>query len=131
MIKVGGGQDAAGLPHPGCLLDIGPASGATTAIAPSLTSGIEPAPVRQNTDNLAMRPAASLANTAGTLEPHMLAQLRPVDWIEPAHLSPDRHRRLRSPRRQLVCRAGDRRWLGRSRGGGRSLPDRVSHPGAA
>src|SRR3954469_22220721 len=127
MIKVGGGQDYAGQPHPGCLLDIGPASGATTAITPSLTSGIEPASVRQNADDLAMRPAASLANAAGTLEPHMPAQLRPVDRIEPAHLSPDRHWRLRSPRRQLVCRAGDKHLLDRSQGGGRSLPDRASH----
>src|SRR4051794_28169651 len=104
MIKVGGGQDYARLPHPGRVLDIGPASGATTAITPGLTSGIEPAPVRQNADDLAMRPAAALASAAGTLEPHMPAQLWPVDRIEPAHLSPDRHHRLRSPRRQLVCR---------------------------
>src|SRR3954466_9632698 len=87
MIKVGGGQDDAGLPHPDRFLDIGPASGATTAITPDLPSGIKPAPVRQNADDLAMRAPASLANAAGTLEPHMPAELRPVDRIEPAHLS--------------------------------------------
>ena len=65
---MGCGQNDAGLPYPGCFLDIGPAGGATAAIAPGLTSGIEPAPVRQNADDLAMRPTASLANAAGTLE---------------------------------------------------------------
>ena len=75
MIKVGGGQNDAGLPHPGCFLDIRPASGATTAITPGLPSGIEPAPVWQNADDLAMRAAASLANACGPLEPHAPANL--------------------------------------------------------
>ena len=82
VIEVGGGQDYARLPHPGCFLDIGPTGGATAAVAPGLTSGIEPASVRQNADDLAMRSATALANAAGTLEAHMPAELRPVDGIE-------------------------------------------------
>src|SRR3954471_19154058 len=119
MIKVGGGQDDAGLPHPDRFLDIGPASGATTAITPDLPSGIEPAPVRQNADDLAMRSPAALANAAGTLEAHMPAELWPVDRVEPAHLSPDRHRHLRSP----ACQARGRRSLARYRAGEQSPPD--------
>ena len=87
MIEVGGGQNYAGQPHPGCVLDIGPANGATAAIAPNLTGGVEPAPVRQNADDLAMRPATTLANAAGTLEAHVPAELRPVDRVEPARIS--------------------------------------------
>jgi hypothetical protein len=103
VIEMGCGKNDTGLPHPGYFLDVGPASGTTTAIAPGLTSGIEPASIWQNAYDLAMGPSASLANAAGTLEAHMSAELRSVDRIEPAHLSPDRHHRLRSPRRQLVC----------------------------
>ena len=81
VIEVGRGQDDAGLPYPGCFLDIGPAGGTTAAIAPGLTSDIEPASVRQNADDLAMRPAAALADAAGTPEAHMPAELRPVDRV--------------------------------------------------
>src|SRR4051794_21294880 len=113
MIEVGGGQDYARLPHPGCFLDIGPTGGTTATVAPSLASGIEPAPVWQNADNLAMWSPAALADAAGTLEAHKPAELRPVDWVEPAHLSPDRHWRLCS----RACQARGRRSLARYRDG--------------
>src|SRR3954454_22792166 len=101
---MGCGKNDTSLPYLGYFLDVGPAGGATVAIAPGLTSGIEPASVRQNADASAMRPPAALANAAGTLKPHVSTELRPIDRIEPAHLSPDRHHRLRSPLRKLVCR---------------------------
>ena len=59
--------------------------------------------VRQTANGFAVWPAASLANAASAFEPHVPTDLRPVDRIEPAHLSPDRHHSLRSPCRQLVC----------------------------
>src|SRR3954453_22785487 len=120
------GQDDAGLSHAGCFLDVGPAGGPTAAIAPSLARGIEPASVWQNAHDLAMRSPAALANAAGTLEAHMAAELPPVDWVEPAHLSPDRHWRLRSP----ACQARGRRSLARYRAGEQSPPGRASHRGA-
>jgi hypothetical protein len=103
VIEMGCGKNDAGLPYLGYFLDTGPAGGATVAIAPGLKSGIEPASVRQNADDSAMRPPAALANAAGTLEAHVLAELRPVDRVEPAHLSPDRHYRPRSPHRSLFA----------------------------
>src|SRR4051812_2064189 len=109
------GQDDAGLSHAGCCLDVGPASGPTVAIAPSLASGVVPASIWKAAHYFAMRAAAALANATGAFEPHMLAELRPVDRVEPAHLSLDRHSRPRLPHRS-VCRAGDRRLLARSPG---------------
>jgi hypothetical protein len=44
-----------------------------------------------------MRPATSLANAGGTLEPHPLANLRPIARIKPPHFRPDRHRHPRLP----------------------------------
>src|SRR3954451_19940289 len=82
---MGCGKNDTSLPYLGYFVDVGPAGGATLAIAPGLTSGIEPASVRQNADDSAMRPPAALANAAGTLKPHILTELRPVDRREPAH----------------------------------------------
>jgi hypothetical protein len=50
-----------------------------------------------------MRPAATLATAAGALEPHVVADLRPVNRIKPSHLSPDRHRRLLAPVGRLLA----------------------------
>src|SRR5215471_19384337 len=90
MIEVCRGQDDAGSPHQRRFLEIGLACRPTAAIAPSMTSGIEPTPIRQTADRHPMRAAAPLANTGGALEAHAPADLRPVARIEPPHLRLDR-----------------------------------------
>ena len=68
MIEVCRGQDDAGSPHQRRFLEIGPACRPTAAIAPSMTSGIEPTPIRQTANRHPMRAAAPLANTGGALD---------------------------------------------------------------
>src|SRR4051794_39196254 len=91
VIKVGSGQHDAGLACTSCFFDIGPTGRAAAVIAPGLTGLVVPAAIRQTANDRAMRASAALADTAGALEAHMPAQLRPVDRIKPAHLSFDRH----------------------------------------
>ena len=131
VVEVGGGENDPRLSYPGCLLDVGPASEPSTIIAPSLTSGVKPASIRQAANSCAMRSAATLADAAGALEAHIPAQLRPVDRIKPAHLSFDRHLHPRSRCRWLVCPARDRHSPARSRAGERSPPGPVYRHGAA
>jgi hypothetical protein len=91
VIEMGGGEHDTGVPYPGCLDDIGPVRRAPALITPSMFIGIKPAAVGKTADGFAVRPTAFLAQAARPLEPHMAAELRPVDRIEPAHLSSDRH----------------------------------------
>ena len=101
------------------------------AVAPGAKCGIKPTPVGQTAYGHAMRPATSLANSGGTLEPHPLADIRPIAGIKPPHLRPDRHRHPRLPRLQgPACQVGDRHWHGRCRAGARSPPDRAFLPGS-
>ena len=97
VIEVGGGQDDASPSYPCHLLDIGPGGGSAMVVTPSMTGGVEPASIRQTANICPMRPAAALANPAGTLEARMPAGLRPVDRIEPAQFRSDRHFRFPSP----------------------------------
>jgi hypothetical protein len=39
-----------------------------------------------------VRPPAALAAATGALEPHLPADLWPIDRVEPAQIRPDRHR---------------------------------------
>jgi hypothetical protein len=70
VIEMRCSQDDPRFPHLRCFFEIGPPGRAATAIAPSVTSSIEPASVRQTANDHAMRPTASLANAGGALEPH-------------------------------------------------------------
>src|SRR4051812_9003945 len=91
VIEVGSGQNDAGLTHVRRFLDVGLASRTAAMIAPGLTGVVVPPSIRQTANDFAMRTPAALTDAAGTLEPHMVAELRPVDRIKPAHLSLDRH----------------------------------------
>jgi hypothetical protein len=91
MIEVRGSQNDAGLAHASHTFDIGSADQAAAVIAPSLTGRVVPPSVRQNADDFAMWAPAALTGATGALEPHMVAELRPVDRVKPAHLSLDRH----------------------------------------
>ena len=85
-------QYDAGLSHLRRVLDeIRPPRRPAVAIAPSMTGGIEPTPIRQTPNYHSMRPAASLTNPGGALETDSPADLRPVAGIDLPHLSLDRH----------------------------------------
>ena len=85
-------QYDAGLSHLRRVLDeIRPPRRPAVAIAPSMTGGIEPTPIRQTPNCHPMRPAASLTNPSGALEAHSPADLRPIAGIDLPHLSLDRH----------------------------------------
>lgn len=60
-------------------------------VAPGLRSLIPPAAIAQVNDQLAVRPAASLAAASGPPEADHVGQLRPVDRVEKAVLRADRH----------------------------------------
>ena len=94
IIEVRGSQNDAGLAHASHFFDIGPAGRAAAMIAPSLTGRVVPPPVRQNADDFAIWVPTALTGATGALEPHMVAELRLIDRIKPAHLSLDRHSTL-------------------------------------
>jgi hypothetical protein len=75
MIEVRRRQNDAGLPQLRCLIEIGPPGWPTAAIAPRLSGGIEPTPIRQTANRNAMRPAAPLANAGGALKPYAATDL--------------------------------------------------------
>ena len=52
---------------------------------------IEPAPVGQNTDDLAVRATAVFACPFGPAEADRMGKLAPVDWVETPQLRLDRH----------------------------------------
>src|SRR3954447_2878434 len=83
VIEVGSGQNDAGLTHVRRFLDVGLASRTAAMIAPGLTGVVVPPSIRQTANDFAMRTPAALTDAAGTLEPHMVAELRPVDRIKP------------------------------------------------
>ena len=84
MVEVSSRQNNPGLSHASSVFSIGQASQATALIAPDSTGLVVPPSIRQNANDFAMRAPAALAHAAGALEPHMVAELRPVDRIEPA-----------------------------------------------
>jgi hypothetical protein len=90
MIEMRRRQDDAGLSERHRILDIRPSRWPAPTITPRVARGVEPATIGQATDSLAMRPAASLADTTGALEAHPSADLRPVDRIKPAQFTIDR-----------------------------------------
>lgn len=61
------------------------------AVAPDLQLLVPPPSITEMTDDLAMRPGATLAPALGSLEPHHVRDLRPVDRVKPAVLRSDRH----------------------------------------
>src|SRR3954453_829344 len=91
MVEVGSCQNNPGLPHASRFFDVGPMGRAAGVIAAGLTGLVVPPSIRQNANDFAMRAPAALTDAAGALEPHMITELRPVDWIKPAHLCLDRH----------------------------------------
>jgi hypothetical protein len=95
VVEVRCSEDDVGLSHLRRLLKVGPPGRPAMTIAPSVTSGIEPASIRQTTRSDAMRSAASLADAGGTLEAHAPTDLRPVAGIKTPHLRSDRHRHTR------------------------------------
>jgi hypothetical protein len=97
MIEMGRGQHNAGVSDLSDFDEIGPARQPPAAIAPGVSGGIEPATVRQTSDLHPMRAAAPLADAGGALEPHPLADLRPIARIKPSHFRPDRHRHPHLP----------------------------------
>ena len=97
MIEMRRSQHDAGVPDLGGFDEIGPARHPSAAITPGVLRGIEPAPVGQTANCHAMRPAASLANAGGALEPHPPADLRPIARIKSPHFRPDWHRYPRLP----------------------------------
>ena len=119
VIEVRRGKNDTRVPDAGCLLEVRPAGGPTAAIAPGARGGVIPAAVGQAANCRSVRPPACLTAAAGALEPYLPADLWPVDRVEPAQLRLDRHRGSPS-RGRPVGRAGDRRWPGRCRAGGRS-----------
>ena len=96
VIEVRRGEDDARVANAGRLLDVRPAGCPAAASALGARGGVEPTAVGQAADGLAMWPSASLAATTATLEPHLPADLWPVDRVEPAQLRLDRHRGFRS-----------------------------------
>src|SRR5512132_780897 len=60
------------------LLEVGPAGGATAAVAPCLLCRIEPPPVRQAAYGRAVRTAAVLAPAVSALEADAPAELAPM-----------------------------------------------------
>jgi hypothetical protein len=90
MIEMCRRQDDAGLAELHRFLDIRPSRWPTPAVAPRVAHSVEPAAVRQAADGLTMRPTTPLADTAGALEAHASADLRPVDRIKPAQFTIDR-----------------------------------------
>jgi len=124
VIEVHGGKNDTRVPDASCLLEVRPAGGPAAAIAPGSRGGV-PAVVGQATNGSAMRLTASLAAAAGALEPHLPADLRPVDRVEPAQFRLDRHRGSRACDR-FLCRAGDRRGAADQNN---RLPARRRRPG--
>src|SRR4051794_5436967 len=100
VIEVGSGENDAGLAHESSFFDVGIAGRTSAMIAPSLTGLVVPPSIRQNANGFAMRAAAALTEAPSALKPHIIAELRPVDRIEPAHLSLDRHS---TPRALVTC----------------------------
>src|SRR3954452_4341314 len=91
MVEVGSCQNNPGLPHASRFFDVGPMGRTAAMIAPGLTGLVVPPSVRQNANDFAMRAPAALTDAAGALEPHMPAELRPEDWINPAYFGFNRH----------------------------------------
>src|SRR4051794_8851121 len=79
VIEMSSGQNDPGLAHAGRFRDVGSADRAAALIAPGAADRIVPASVRQNADDCAVRPPAALTDPAGACEPHMPAELRPID----------------------------------------------------
>lgn len=93
VVQMGGGEN-----HLGAQFVIGfwgkghlPPDFPALAITPDLLPDVPPPPVTHVANDLAMRPAALFTASPGSLEPHILADLWPVDRIEPAMLRSDRH----------------------------------------
>lgn len=107
VIQVGGGENDPGAQavvrfrRQGCL----PADRPTPAVTPALLPDVPPPPIPQMADKLPMRSAAPLAATLGTLEPYHPADLRPVNWVEPAVLRTDRHQETSGTFSRLARRA--------------------------
>jgi hypothetical protein len=93
VIEMRGGQHDARCPLPHHLLQVGPAGGATTPVAPRLPRRIVPSPIRQAAHSGAVRPAAALAHAVGTLEADASTEFAPMRRIEVAKLPSDRHDR--------------------------------------
>jgi hypothetical protein len=91
MIEVRSGKHNMRCPHLSDLLQVRPTSDASAPVAPRLPYLIVPSPVRQAAYSGPMRPAATLAHTAGPLETHAPAELAPMSWIQFAEFSTDRH----------------------------------------
>jgi hypothetical protein len=96
VIEVGGSQYDAALPHPRPVLGPRWLSASTMAIAPDPPTGVIPAAIRQAIDDFAVAPAAALADAPGAIEPHMPAELHPIDRVERTHLRLNRHRPIPS-----------------------------------
>jgi hypothetical protein len=92
MVKMRRGKNDPGLAQMDRLYEVGPARGSATVVAPGLGGAVEPAAIRQAPNDLAVWPAASLANAAGPLESHPPADVGPVARIEPTQFTLDRHR---------------------------------------
>jgi hypothetical protein len=97
VIEVSRGERDAGVSDLGGFDEIGPLSWAAAASAPGAKSGVKPTPVGQTAHGHAVRPATSLANAGGALEPHPPADMRPIARIKLPHFRSDRHRHPRLP----------------------------------
>lgn len=82
---------------------IGPNASAL-AVAPRLALGVEPAPIGENADELAVGSSAMLARALGTSEADRTGEFAPIDGVEAPQLPFDRHnnptlRPVRTPER--------------------------------
>ncbi|QCO00192.1 hypothetical protein D3093_33650 (plasmid) [Azospirillum argentinense] len=95
MIPVAGRQHHPGLPHPAGIDHIRPSRFLAAGIPPGVLLRIEPAAVREHPRFVPMGapalPAPSRTMGAGDLEADVLGDQRPVDRVQPAGFTADRH----------------------------------------
>ena len=91
VVEMRRGQHDTGQTNIRNLDEVGPSRRAAAPVPPCRFSLIKPAPVRQAPDLGHVRPAASLAPTAGAYKSDMSAQRWPVRWVERTELMADGH----------------------------------------
>src|SRR4051794_33185567 len=96
VIEVSRGKHDTGLPDAGRFLHVWPCRRFSALTSPGMSVDVEPSTIRKTAHDLSVWSPAILADAARPLAAHLSADLRPVDRVEPSHLSPDRHWRLPS-----------------------------------
>jgi hypothetical protein len=90
-VEVGRGEHDARCAKPGCLHEIRPPGGPSSAIPPCRRLLVEPSPVWQAAEANEVRSAAALATALSGLEADLPAQLAPVWRVEWSQLRSDWH----------------------------------------